>query len=150
MIERILVPVDGSAPAMRAIEHAALLASRFGSEIILLHVRTRLGSAQIPTELSELARIEHIEASEGAILQRAQEAILESAAVHAAAKGAQRVRMISDVGPIADVIADRATSEGVDLIVLGQRGLGSLTGVLLGSVSQKVIHLAKCPCTAVP
>lgn len=150
MIERILVPVDGSDPATRAIEHAALLADRFGSEIILLHVRTRHGSAQIAAELSELARIEHIEASEGAILQQAQEAILEAAAVHAAAKGAQRVRTLSEVGPVADVILDRAASEGVHLIVMGQRGLGSLTGMLLGSVSQKVIHLAKCPCTAVP
>lgn len=43
----------------------------------------------------------------------------------------------------------RACEEGVDLLVLGSRGYGPLTRVLLGSVSRKVIHNAPCPVLAV-
>lgn len=48
-------------------------------------------------------------------------------------------------GDPADSIIKVAETRGCDLIVMGTRGLGSLSGLLLGSKAQKVISLAKCP-----
>ncbi len=48
-------------------------------------------------------------------------------------------------GDPADSIIKVAETRGCDLIVMGTRGLGSLSGLLLGSKAQKVISLTKCP-----
>lgn len=47
------------------------------------------------------------------------------------------------------MIAETAASLDIDQIVMGARGLGHIKGMLLGSVSQKVIQLSKCPVTIV-
>jgi nucleotide-binding universal stress UspA family protein len=47
-------------------------------------------------------------------------------------------------------IADLADEVGADLIVVGTRGHSALAGVLLGSVTQKLLHLAKCPVLCIP
>ena len=52
-------------------------------------------------------------------------------------------------GDVGDVIVETAASLGIDQIVMGARGLGRIKGMLLGSVSQKVIQLSKCPVTLV-
>jgi nucleotide-binding universal stress UspA family protein len=48
-------------------------------------------------------------------------------------------------GPEAEAILKAADTHGTDLIVMGTRGLGSIEGLLFGSVSRKVSHLAPCP-----
>jgi nucleotide-binding universal stress UspA family protein len=50
----------------------------------------------------------------------------------------------------AHVIADVAIAEHADLIIVGTRGLGPVTGLVLGSVTQRLLHLAPCPVLAVP
>ena len=52
-------------------------------------------------------------------------------------------------GHPADAIIETAAAENVDMIFVGSRGLGDMTGLLLGSVSNKVMHLAACTCVAV-
>jgi nucleotide-binding universal stress UspA family protein len=52
-------------------------------------------------------------------------------------------------GP-AHVIADAATKVGADLIVTGSRGHTALAGIMLGSVAQRLLHLAHCPVLVVP
>ena len=59
MFRKILVPVDGSAHANRAVDCATDLANKYRAKIILLHVIAPSGPARIPTELFEYARIEH-------------------------------------------------------------------------------------------
>ena len=49
------------------------------------------------------------------------------------------------IGDPADEIVKIAKNEDADLLVIGSRGLGSITGVLIGSVSQKIVHEASCP-----
>jgi nucleotide-binding universal stress UspA family protein len=48
-------------------------------------------------------------------------------------------------GPAADAVLSVAGVRKADLIVLGTRGMGSLKGVIFGSVSNKVMHYAPCP-----
>jgi nucleotide-binding universal stress UspA family protein len=52
-------------------------------------------------------------------------------------------------GP-AHVIADAAAKESADVIVTGTRGHTALAGVFLGSVAQRLLHLAGCPVLVVP
>jgi len=52
-------------------------------------------------------------------------------------------------GPPAEAILNVAETREIDLIVMGTRGLGRFTGMLLGSQSQKVVSHASCPVTLV-
>jgi len=52
-------------------------------------------------------------------------------------------------GEFAQTIVDTANKLGVDQIVLGARGLGRIKGMVLGSVSQKVVQLSTCPVTII-
>jgi nucleotide-binding universal stress UspA family protein len=149
MFTRILVAVDGSAHANRAVDCAANLANKYGAELILLHVMASLGSARIPPDLYDLARIEHIEATEADLLRRVAENILQAADMRARGQGTKQVRTLVGVGHAAEVIVEHAKEEAADLIVMGRRGLGSASGLLIGSVSHKVCHLCQCPCMTV-
>jgi len=118
-------------------------------ELILLHVAQSTGPARIPPELYEYARIERIDAIEADLLNRVAEEILQAAATRARGQGAKLVRTSVSVGDPAQAIVAVAKAEEADLITMGRRGLGSATGLLMGSVSNKVAHLAECVCMTV-
>ncbi len=64
---------------------------------------------------------------------------------------ATELRVIKGVGArAAHVIADVAAAEDADLIIVGTRGMGPIKGLLVGSVTQRLLHLAPCPVLAVP
>jgi nucleotide-binding universal stress UspA family protein len=69
--------------------------------------------------------------------------------VKAAVKATLHAPATTVVGP-AHVIADIAKNNGSDLIVLGTRGHSAVAGLLLGSVTQRLLHIAPCPVLAVP
>jgi nucleotide-binding universal stress UspA family protein len=53
-------------------------------------------------------------------------------------------------GGVAHAIADLARDTGADIIVVGTRGLGPVAGLLLGSVTHRLLHIAPCPVLTVP
>jgi nucleotide-binding universal stress UspA family protein len=62
-------------------------------------------------------------------------------------------KLVELTGPIAEaasMIADLAASTDADVIVVGTRGHGPIAGVILGSLTQKLVHVAPCPVVAVP
>lgn len=143
----ILVPFDGSGFANRAIDHACDLAVKYGAQLILLHaIDYRFG--RLPDELHQYAVSEHLNGRDE--VYAVVEKLLESAELRARNAGVEDVRTESSAGDAAEVILETAKSTDADHIVMGSRGLSELKGLLVGSVSQKVVAHAEIPVTIVP
>ena len=145
----ILVPVDGSDAALHAVAYADDLADKCGSNLTLLNAVEAGGTFQVTDSLRDLERIEHIEIHSEDVLRAKSEEVLGAAAAQVKLCPQQRVERVTLVGNATDNIVQYAREHGADLIVMGSRGLGNLSGMLLGSVSHKVIQLAHCPCMVV-
>jgi len=147
MIKKILVPVDGSEHANRAVELAANLASQYDATIHLLHVVTL---TEIPDGIREYMKLERINESPYIVaLQSLGDHVVEAASQKAKEKGAEHVHTTVMEGDPAQSIIDYAKKGGFDMIVIGSRGLGKFQGVMLGSVSTKVCHFADQTCITV-
>lgn len=147
MFEKILVAVDGSEPALRAVDTAAGLAQKFGSELLVVTV---LESLQVTPETREFAESEHLNEPPAALANRfIGEPLASQAARRAAKKGVKKVSQLVEDGDPAQQILRVAQALSVDLIVLGSRGLGTIRGLFMGSVSHKVMNLSECPCMIV-
>lgn len=133
---KILVPMDGSDCALRAIEHLlGNYAPGGGLQLELLNVQPPL-SGDVSMFFDE-ARIAAYHREEGEkALARARER-LERA-------GVAYTHHIK-IGEAAEVIARSAEESGCDQIVMGTHGRGTIAGLMLGSVATKVLHLAPCP-----
>jgi nucleotide-binding universal stress UspA family protein len=150
MFKKVLVAVDGSTHSKRAVAYGAKIAAQNDAEIILFHVMSHLGSDRVPSDLEELEHVEHIRVTEADLLRSVANAVVNEARDLASTQGATKVESVIQDGNPAERIIDYSKAHEVDLIVLGQRGLGSFTGMLLGSVSQKVIHATPCACLLSP
>src|SRR5215469_5045381 len=143
-MERILVGVDGSAPSLRAVQFAADLAIKYNAELILLRVvgdrAPELGPA-----VEEYARSEHIPVAAAEFVLPMADDVLDNACREALATGATRILAEQSFGDPTEQIVATARDREADLIVVASRGHGRLAGLLLGSVAQKVISLARCP-----
>src|SRR5262245_23726910 len=139
MFKRIMAAIDGSPHANQVIDYAADLASKYGAELILLNVMSSPGSAHVPPELHDVLRIAHLK-----VTKAVAEDLLQQAEMRAREREVTIVRTVIGEGDVADSIVSHAKGEGVDLIVMGRRGLGSVASILLGSVSQKVSHSCEC------
>jgi len=149
MIKTIIAATDGSEAAAKAVALAADLAQKYGAKIVLVHVVEDWGRNRVPDELQSYARLEHMEITERDVRQAAADEILRRAEDDAREHGAADVESLIEEGSPATRILAVAKARGADLIVLGSRGLGDLKGLLLGSVSHKVSHLAEVTCVTV-
>jgi len=75
--------------------------------------------------------------------------VIDGAEKVAHENGAKDITRILAYGDSAEQVVAEAENVGADLIVVGTRGLSELGGLVMGSVSHKVIHLAHCPCVTV-
>ncbi|HEY8025928.1 MAG TPA: universal stress protein [Burkholderiaceae bacterium] len=140
-MNKILVPVDGSEYATRALKFAIQLAIENPSiELFILNVQLPIQSGLVHQFISN-ELIEKYHASEGGI-------ILEPARELAKASGAKVTSTIA-VGPIGETVADYVIREKCDHIVMGTRGMGGLVNLVIGSVASKVIHIVDVPVTVV-
>ena len=143
-MKRILIPVDGSEYAMRAMAMGKELAEAFGSEIILLHVLNVTypvvsGEAGIYMDqgMTFLQLHDQLMKNAGQMLAEAKEAF---------GSLADRVSTVVDEGEPAHVIIDYVEHNEIDLLVMGSRGMGSaLQRIFVGSVANKVIHSVSKP-----
>jgi len=139
MFSKILVAVDGSSFAERALKCAVDMSKKYNSELIIVHVVLRRFYAVTPSEAGVLATtvfVKEMEAEGREIMNKAE--------AYAKAEGVRYECKLLQGVP-ADEIVKTAQNENVDLIVVGSRGLTEVRAFLLGSVSDKVSHHAKCP-----
>jgi len=137
MINRILVPADGSPASNRAVGLAAHMAAKHDASLYLLNV---IRDMQLPAELKKMAKVENIGQARQDVLEYVAEKILGDAERRAKRKGAKAVRTATGHGDPATAIARFAQRNKIDLIVIGTRGLGNVKGMLMGSVSRKVAN----------
>jgi len=135
MFNKILVPLDGSPRSEHALSPALALAQEPGTDILVARVPTVAGSHEPPTgrEL-EVARREIRTYFED--LRQAQPPAI-------------KFTTLVPEGNVASAIADTATAEHADLIVMSTHGYSGVTRWLLGSVTEKVLRTAPCPVLAV-
>lgn len=134
MFKNILLGVDGSAHALKAAQVAGEMVRAMQADL-----RVVVAYDPIPPYLGEPNLQDTIAARQ----QHAKE-ILE-AALQAIGQTPTEIKTEMLEGSAAEAILEVAHIRKVDLIIVGSRGLGKLTGLLLGSQSQKVIQHAPCP-----
>ena len=142
-MQRILVATDGSPGANRAVDTAAALAKATGFELVILTIGGNISGA----ELRQLASAEG-DLSEA--LEFAANQILSQARKRALRNGASTVTVRSGWGDPTEAIIGAVRREKADILVVGRRGRGRLSGLLLGSVSQKLASLAPCKVLIAP
>jgi nucleotide-binding universal stress UspA family protein len=102
--------------------------------------------ASVPSQLATYQRLEHLHFSERDLLEAVASEILDTAEMRARGHGVRRVTTSIGYGHAAGTIIAYATKHLAedDVIVMGRRGLGDVSGLILGSVSHEVSHLADC------
>jgi nucleotide-binding universal stress UspA family protein len=145
-MKRILVAIDGSDGAGRAVDYAAHLAKDNGAELSIVHVISDYG---LPDDLFRRL-IDLRQAWLKEQLESASAEILNTARNRARAIGVSVIRLDSRAGDVAETILEVAQEQDVDIIVIGKRGLGRVARLLLGSISQKIASLALRPVIIIP
>ncbi len=134
---KILVTVDGSDISSRALKQAVKLAKQFArpAKVAVLHVDPPVFPGVQRRIGVDAVRAYHADNHEYAL----------SAARKALGRSKADVEELTAVGEIAETILEVARKRKIDLIVMGSHGRGAVKGVLLGSVSSKVIAQAEIP-----
>ncbi len=168
MFSSLLVATDGSDHATHAIDVAIDLARRYEAALHVVHVLTRDIASK---DLEHMIQSEHLDdsyhgagtlvnignsssvAEHGMMRSGDREArmievigtrIVKSTVKRAEDEGVKKVTSSLISGDYADAILDAAKENKVDMIIMGRRGLSTLKGFMVGSVSQKVSQRAAC------
>jgi nucleotide-binding universal stress UspA family protein len=139
-MKKLLVPLDGSESALKALQFAIDRARESGAEIHILHVEPPLAYE----ELQSYALRDELQEARRQACQR----VLDSAAIVLRQNKVAHAEHLRQ-GAVGESIAKFTASEHMDEIVMGTRGLGAVGGLLLGSVSNRVVHLVHVPVTLV-
>jgi nucleotide-binding universal stress UspA family protein len=135
LFTNLLVPVDGSDNSYRALDAALVLSEKLGSNITVIHVMeeipiTHIGSEKLLNELLEAYKKEN------------QDILLKCSEI-ASEKGLTINTFLLQGNP-ASVILDYSKKEKFDIVIMGSRGIGKFKELILGSVSNKIVHHSPC------
>jgi nucleotide-binding universal stress UspA family protein len=143
----IVCGVDGSADSQLALEVAAQLANRLMTRLVLAHVAEvahvpYAAAAPFGGMAGRITVAEEIEVQE-----EAGKRLLDQVAREADLTDVERKL---EFGSPAEALADLADKEEAELIVVGSRGRGAFKAAFLGSVSNSLVGIARCPVLIVP
>jgi len=135
---KMLIPVDGSANAQRAVEHVVKIVALLKEvpQLLLLNVQWNVASGNVKLFINQDTVNDYYREQGLAALQPARAAL--------DAAGLPYQYHIS-IGTPAEAIAQYAREQDVDQIVMGRQGQSVMKTLLLGSVVNKVLHLADYP-----
>ncbi len=150
MFENILVPLDGSENSAKALENAIQIAKRFGGKLTLFHAYVAsvqpvmlpepaaLGAPMIPVlTAAEISRVADVAKNAGS-------RIVDDGKAKASSEGVEAEVLLVEGHAVQEIV--RAAEEGkYDLVVVGARGVSRIKELFLGSVTDGVVHHAKCP-----
>ncbi|HVU71686.1 MAG TPA: universal stress protein [Mycobacteriales bacterium] len=131
----ILVGTDGSESSFRAVDRAAAIAADSGATLVLVCAFRPMAERDRQKAADQLGDLAYKVAG-----SHPAEDILGDAEIRARKVGATSIAPVSAEGDPVDVIIEVAATHKADLVVVGNRGLNSLAGRLLGSVPQNVSH----------
>jgi nucleotide-binding universal stress UspA family protein len=132
MFERILLAVDDSDESKKAIRTAIALAKATDGEVLVVHVHAKDTGFMVTEDVETRVEAEMLLEAAVDIVRKAGVSVM----------GDLRAARADRVGA---AVLDAATGFGADCIVVGSRGSGPFTQMLLGSVANQVVHLAHCP-----
>ena len=135
MIHKIVVGIDGSDAAAHAAKLAAEIAEKFEAELVLVFA------------VPPVALAPEVGGADLLVLdsnRRAGEELLDTTKKSLQRAGI-RIEGALMIGSAAESICDRADAENADLVVVGSRGRGAVTRILLGSVATRLSHICGRP-----
>lgn len=133
----ILVPIDGSDASLRALQAAlAWEKDHHNLKLHIITVQPQIISGNARRYITPEALAEYYRTTGENALTRARLLL-----------GGLSYEEAIEVGPVAETISDYAKSHNIEQIMMGSRGLGSVKGLILGSVATKVLTLANIPVT---
>jgi nucleotide-binding universal stress UspA family protein len=135
----ILVGTDGSESSFRAVERAAAVSADTKATLLIVSAYTQMSDRDTRRAAEALG-----EESYKVMGAHPAEDILREAAELARKAGATDVETVAQAGDPVDVLVKVVDDRGADLCVVGNRGLNSLAGRLLGSVPANISHRASC------
>ncbi|MGC8596935.1 MAG: universal stress protein [Thermocladium sp.] len=137
MFKKILIAIDGSPQSDKALNIGIDMAKRFNSKLYLVHVieeQKYILAMNYPPVYPEMM---------DSLLKNAKD-LLDSSVKKASMEGVE-AEPILERGDAADKIMSAADRLGVDIIIMGSRGLKGVTRFLLGSVSERIVRYCKRP-----
>ena len=140
MFKSVMVPVDGSEHARKALEVACQLIRDSDTTLHILHIPEAL--AHETTLIWGLGAVT-LETTSNELEKYGRD-LIDRASREAIALGAKHVDTTLAQGEPSRTILEQAKRLGVDAIVMGSRGLGDFSSLVIGGVSHKVSHAAEC------
>ena len=135
----VLVGTDGSESSFRAVDRAAVVARDCGATLLLLTAYRPMNAREVQDAKQALGDDAYkVSGSTPA------EDVLRDAADRARGLGVDTIEQLAVEGDPVDALIQTVEARSVDLLVVGNRGLNSLAGRLLGSVPANITHKAPC------
>jgi len=133
MAKVIAVGLDGSEPSWKALKEASWLAKQHGAELLVISIQEDIEASYSPSEVLAAEKT----------ARNALESVQAEAQFLAETEGVQVATCILTGNPTGG-LAECVKKNGVDLLVIGDRGHSSIWGALLGTTAEKVVRVAPC------